>query len=40
MPVILMKAILAEKEDQRGIYLCPVYKQTERATPCRALDLS
>jgi len=33
MPVILMKAILAEKEDQRGVYLCPVYKQTERATP-------
>jgi dynein heavy chain len=33
MPVILMKAILVEKEDQRGVYLCPVYKQTERATP-------
>jgi dynein heavy chain len=33
MPVILMKAILAEKEDRRGVYLCPVYKQTERATP-------
>jgi len=33
MPVILMRAILAEKEDTRGIYRCPVYKQTERATP-------
>ena len=33
MPVILMRAILAEKEDVRGIYRCPVYKQTERATP-------
>ena len=33
MPVILMKAILGEKEDRRGVYLCPVYKQTERATP-------
>jgi len=33
MPVILVRAILAEKEDVRGIYRCPVYKQTERATP-------
>ena len=33
MPVIQMRAILAEKEDTRGVYLCPVYKQTERATP-------
>jgi dynein heavy chain len=33
MPVILMRAILAEKEDLRGVYVCPVYKQTERATP-------
>jgi len=33
MPVIQMKSILAEKEDRRGVYLCPVYKQTERATP-------
>ena len=33
MPVILMRAILGDKEDRRGVYLCPVYKQTERATP-------
>ena len=33
MPVILVRSILAEKEDTRGIYRCPVYKQTERATP-------
>jgi len=33
MPVIQMRAILAEKEDLRGVYVCPVYKQTERATP-------
>ena len=33
MPIIQMRAILAEKEDQRGVYMCPVYKQTERATP-------
>ena len=33
MPIILMRSILAEKEDTRGIYRCPVYKQTERATP-------
>ena len=33
VPVILMRAILSEKEDVRGIYRCPVYKQTERATP-------
>merc|ERR1711871_446366 len=33
MPVIQMRAILADKEDTRGIYRCPVYKQTERATP-------
>ena len=33
MPVIQMRAILGEKEDTRGIYRCPVYKQTERATP-------
>ena len=33
MPVILLRSILAEKEDTRGIYRCPVYKQTERATP-------
>jgi dynein heavy chain len=33
MPVILMRSILAEKEDKRGVYYCPVYKQTERATP-------
>jgi len=33
MPVIQMRAILAEKEDTRGVYRCPVYKQTERATP-------
>merc|ERR1712124_29447 len=33
MPVILMRAILADKEDTRGVYRCPVYKQTERATP-------
>jgi len=33
LPVILMRAILTEKEDTRGIYRCPVYKQTERATP-------
>ena len=35
MPVILIRAILAEKEDDRGVYRCPVYKQTERATPSR-----
>mmetsp|Transcript_7103 Transcript_7103/g.15934 ORF Transcript_7103/g.15934 Transcript_7103/m.15934 type:complete len:721 (-) Transcript_7103:346-2508(-) len=33
MPIINMRAILAEKEDLRGVYVCPVYKQTERATP-------
>jgi len=33
MPVILMRAILVDKEDTRGVYRCPVYKQTERATP-------
>jgi len=33
MPVIQMRAILSEKEDLRGVYVCPVYKQTERATP-------
>ena len=33
VPVIQMRAILGEKEDTRGIYRCPVYKQTERATP-------
>merc|ERR1719197_1653928 len=33
MPVILVRSILAEKEDTRGIYRCPVYEQTERATP-------
>ena len=33
MPVMLLRSILAEKEDTRGIYRCPVYKQTERATP-------
>jgi len=33
MPVMQMRAILAEKEDLRGVYICPVYKQTERATP-------
>ena len=33
MPVIQMRAILGEKEDTRNIYRCPVYKQTERATP-------
>ena len=33
MPVIQMRAILSEKEDHRGVYRCPVYKQTERATP-------
>jgi len=33
MPVILLRALLAEQEDTRGIYQCPVYKQTERATP-------
>jgi len=33
MPVIQMRAILTEKEDLRGVYVCPVYKQTERATP-------
>ena len=33
MPVTLLRTILAEKEDTRGIYRCPVYKQTERATP-------
>ena len=33
VPVILIRAILAEKEDHRGVYRCPVYKQTERATP-------
>jgi len=33
MPVIQLRSILAEKEDTRGIYRCPVYKQTERATP-------
>merc|ERR1711871_224283 len=33
MPVILIRSILAEKEDHRGVYRCPVYKQTERATP-------
>jgi len=33
MPIIQMRAILAEKEDLRGVYICPVYKQTERATP-------
>ena len=33
MPVIQMRAILADKEDVRNIYRCPVYKQTERATP-------
>lgn len=33
MPIINIRAILAEKEDLRGVYVCPVYKQTERATP-------
>merc|ERR1712070_205467 len=33
MPIVQMRAILAEKEDLRGVYVCPVYKQTERATP-------
>jgi dynein heavy chain len=33
IPVTLLRTILAEKEDTRGIYRCPVYKQTERATP-------
>jgi len=33
LPVIQVRSILAEKEDTRGIYRCPVYKQTERATP-------
>ena len=35
MPVIQMRAILAEKEDLRGVYICPVYKQTERTGPGR-----
>jgi len=33
LPVIQMRAILVDKEESRGIYRCPVYKQTERATP-------
>ena len=33
MPVILLRSITIEKEDLRGVYQCPVYKQSERATP-------
>ena len=33
VPVCQLRAILAENEDTRGIYRCPVYRQTERATP-------
>ena len=31
VPVCLLRAVLAEKEDARGIYRCPVYKTLLRA---------